>query len=275
MPILENDHSHFLAHSIRYLLEGNQYEPASYLLLASKLTLCDAQLWPIDLADAYSMQGSVVVVLEGPRILYDFLSGPIPLHPDNRDFAVVQEEFKKERELRNAVDDGIRAALSGMYELSEVKGVMHKEELDPSWRIEFEEIVKGKSINNQGIEFARGKRLPWKNMFFRSHNEIKVAEALDKCDVLFLPNCMARLGSEQGGRVNREADFIVCRNGNWGIIEVDSDFSHPPSRTVDDHKRDRLFKQYGISVVEHFDQSDIQRDAMECVRVFLDLLEKS
>jgi hypothetical protein len=70
---------------------------------------------------------------------------------------------------------------------------------------------------------------------------------------------MARLGFSL--RQNREADFLVCHKGKWGILEVDSPSSHPPTRTVKDHERDRLFKAHGIRVVEHFDAGECWEDA--------------
>jgi very-short-patch-repair endonuclease len=82
---------------------------------------------------------------------------------------------------------------------------------------------------------------------------------------------MARLGTDDE-RKNREADFLVCANGKWGILEVDGEPFHPPSRTVDDHTRDRLFKDHGIRVVEHFDASECSERPAEVVASFLKLL---
>ena len=83
---------------------------------------------------------------------------------------------------------------------------------------------------------------------------------------------MARLGLKD--RLNREPDFLVCYEGKWGILEVDGEDSHPPSRTVDDHERDRLFKQHGILLVEHFDASECWENADGVVKKFLELLRK-
>ena len=82
----------------------------------------------------------------------------------------------------------------------------------------------------------------WGNLRFRSQSEVRIAKALDAVWVLFLPNCLARLNSNFG-RFTKEADFLVCANGKWGILEVDGPF-HP--RAADDHERDRLFQQHGI-----------------------------
>ena len=102
-------------------------------------------------------------------------------------------------------------------------------------------------------------------------SEVRIAQALDRAEVLFLPNCMARLGVADD-RKNREADFLVCASGKWGILEVDGEPFHPPSRTVHDHTRDRLFKDHGIRVVEHFDADACFEQPDEVVMRFLKLL---
>src|SRR5207249_11659060 len=90
----------------------------------------------------------------------------------------------------------------------------------------------------------------WNNLRFRSASETKIAAALDKVQgVWFLPNCRGRVGAPED-RKNREADFLVCHKGKWGILEVDGEAFHPPSRTTEDHERDRLFKLHGMIVME-------------------------
>jgi len=99
--------------------------------------------------------------------------------------------------------------------------------------------------------------LAWNNLRFRSASEVRIAEALERAQVLFLPNCMARLGCSR--RENRETDFLICHPGKWGILEVDGPLSHPPPRKVDDDDRARLFKAHGIRLVEHFDAGGVAK----------------
>ena len=88
------------------------------------------------------------------------------------------------------------------------------------------------------------------------------------------PNCKARLGAV-GARQNREADFMVCFEGRWGILEVDGEPFHPPSRTAQDHERDRLFRTHGILIVEHFDARECYNDPNRVVGRFLEILGKA
>src|SRR5260221_568731 len=97
---------------------------------------------------------------------------------------------------------------------------------------------------------------------------------LDHAGVLYLANCKARLGLPDA-RLNREPDFLVCHNGKWGMLEGDGEPFHPPSRTVQDHERDRLFKQHGIRAVEHFDATACYETPQAVVKKFLDILQQS
>lgn len=143
-------------------------------------------------------------------------------------------------------------------------------EIDPRWRTELLEIARGRAVSNQAPS-PEALRM-WRNLRFRSESEVRTAQALDRAGVLFLPNCRARLGLGKD-RQNREADFLVCHKGIFGILEVDGEPFHPPSRTVHDHERDRLFKAHGIRVIEHYDASRCYQNADEVVQGFLQILE--
>ena len=144
--------------------------------------------------------------------------------------------------------------------------------IDQNWRDELREIARGRGVHNQA---AQGRALRvWQNLYFRSQSEIRIAEALDRAKVLFFPNCRGRLGSG-GARQNREADFLICQDGAWGILEVDGEPFHPPSRTVHDHARDRAFREHGVRIVEHFDATECYERADEVVARFLRLLARS
>jgi hypothetical protein len=77
-------------------------------------------------------------------------------------------------------------------------------DINPEWRQEFMDALSGGNPTNQGLPFGEDKPLhTWHNLRFRSQTEIRIAEALERVDrspLLFLPNCMARLGDQKGSR---------------------------------------------------------------------------
>lgn len=127
-------------------------------------------------------------------------------------------------------------------------------------------------INNQGVQFYSNSTIhTWENLRFRSKTEIKIAEALDRTGVLFVPNSLARLNTPNG-RENKEADFLICYNGKWGVLEVDGPF-HTAERRVEEQERERIFKKNGIKVVERFDSERCYINPDEVVQEFFKMIE--
>ena len=55
------------------------------------------------------------------------------------------------------------------------------------------------TYNNQGVQFYANSTIhTWERLRFRSKTEIKIAEALDRTEVLFVPNSLARLTTPKG-----------------------------------------------------------------------------
>ncbi len=126
--------------------------------------------------------------------------------------------------------------------------------------------------NNQGVQFYANSTIhTWENLRFRSKTEIKIAEALDRTGVLFVPNSLARLTTPKG-RENKEADFLICYNGKWGVLEVDGPF-HTAERRVEEQERERIFKINGIKVVERFDAERCYNNPDEVVQEFFKMID--
>lgn len=239
----------FQASAVRFLIDGGEEDAASLLLSCGLKIYQSGDSWFMG-DEALS---AVHVEIYGPRAAYDVLCD------DN-----------------NAITKAVRNAIEAVLPSDEyIKHfTVHAEliDIDPDWRSELLEIARGKGVHNQSL---RAKRTHiWMNLRFRSQSEIKIAQSLDEASVFFLPNCMGRLGSKPQ-RKNREADFLVCQNGKWGILEVDGEPFHPPSRTVHDHERDRLFKMHGVRIVEHFDADRCYNEPNKVVREFLRILASS
>ena len=261
-----------LASAIQYLIQGDEKDAALVL------SFCDASYteWrylpkneplpgfprPGDLA-------GISVNLLGPRAAYDAFRRAeqgerISDEFDAPEFAVIHP-------VADAVKDAFEAVTPPGLQFKGVEMKVQLVDIPPGWREELQEIAQGRKVHNQGVDIPGGIIVEWNWLRFRSKTETLVAKELDTMGVLFLPNCLARLNRGEG-RITKEADFLVCHNGKWGILEVDGPF-HP--RAATDHERDRLFQQHGIKVTQRFTAEECYTDAPGVVRRFLILLEKN
>jgi hypothetical protein len=253
----EQYHDRLLASAVQFLIDGGE-EKAATILLSCTLD--------------YDGRGNTIT-LTAPRASYRFLA---PLN--NRDFHSLEFRATCSLEYQEnvlTICDGIVYAFSALLgEHVEIAARANLVPITAQWREELLALLRGDHVTNQGLQFSpKTPMVTWNNLRFRSASEVRIAEALERVDrppVLFLPNCMARLGFSH--RENREADFLICHKGKWGILEVDGPLSHPPSRKVDDDERARLFKAHGIRLVEHFDAGNCLEDADGVVKRFLYLL---
>lgn len=239
-----------LASAAQFLIEGGEEDAASVILA------CSLALETIGGGfSGNEYVHSVRVNLRGPRSAFDMLN--------NREHPVTK-----------AILEAVQAVLPDTVYVEYVSAHAALVTLDPDWQRELLQIARGKGIHNQVADVTTTRVRVWNGLRFRSESEVRIAQALDRASVLFLPNCKARVTDDTGVRLNREPDFLVCIDGKWGIIEVDGELFHPPSRTVHDHERDGLFKQQGVSVVEHFDATDCFNRPDDVVRTFLALLKR-
>jgi hypothetical protein len=131
------------------------------------------------------------------------------------------------------------------------------------------------ALHTSGLNQATGELAPrtWSGMRFRSESELRLAQAFDRAGVLFFPDALARLGPPRA-RQNREADFLVCWQGAWGILEVDGAPFHGQGREGADAERDQLFRQHGLVVIEHVDAARCFAAPDAVVAAFLALLQQ-
>lgn len=238
-----------IASAARFLIDGGEEDAANVLLSCQLDLFRSGDTWYAGDETHYALH----VKLTGSRAAYDILS--------NKKHAITQQ-----------IQQAIQAVINEDEYIKHFTAHAELVDIDPDWRTELIEIARGKGVNNQAANTKN--KYVWKNLNFRSESEKHIAEALDQAGVLFLPNCKARLGLPTN-RQNREADFLVCLDGQWGILEVDGEPFHPPSRTVEDHERDRLFRSHSIKVVEHYDATRCYNNSNEVVQEFLGLLSKA
>jgi len=113
----------------------------------------------------------------------------------------------------------------------------------------------------------------WNGLLFRSQAEINIAQALENEGTLYFLNARGRL-NRHGGRISYKPDFLVSNKmGRPGMRILEVDGPHHQWSTEADHKRDRLFKAYGIRVVERFSYTECLQNPSTVVQQFLFLLE--
>jgi hypothetical protein len=268
-----------LASAVKFLIDGGE-EKAATVLLSCTLAYEEERYFDeedIPYLEECRQEGvepkggrlKRTITLTAPRATYDIL------HPINSgayykcEFrAEYGQAFQENFFISDAIIEAFHALLDGKVRFR-IKAMLIN--INDHWRDEVTALLRGDRVTNQGLQLAPQRPvLTWNGLRFRSASEVRIAEALERVQVLFLPNCMARLGFSH--RENREADFLICHKGKWGILEVDGPLSHPPARKVDDDERARLFKAHGIRLVEHFDAGDCLEDADGVVRRFLYLL---
>jgi hypothetical protein len=254
------DGDDLLGRAVRFLIDGGD-DKAAAILVESRLNIRVVGVYDHDeWGDVFYR---VNYVVEAPRAGYDALH-QLYAAEGARDWDA------------HAVGEAIRGALNAVTPANiEVRHIDARFDQTPAvegWRTDVTAFLLGRETHNQAS--GPGPMRMWENLRFRSESEKRVAQALDAAGAMFLPNCRARV-TDDGVRRTVEPDFLVCWKGRVGILEVDGEPFHPPTRTVHDHARDRIFKTHGITVVEHFDASECFEQPAEVVRKFLALLERS
>ena len=143
------------------------------------------------------------------------------------------------------------------------------------WRQVVKDLIVNAKDANQGIisemlAARKGKQaLTYNEMKFASQSEIRIAQELERRQVLFFPLPLA-VRQETGvpWKDHREVDFLICQEGRWGILEV----SHHPDRFEQDAQKDAWFKKSGILCVEHRSADRCYQNSGEVVDEFLSIL---
>jgi hypothetical protein len=240
-----------LASAASYLVEGQELYEASILLLCTRLSITPGGTY-------YSGNEGITdarVELFGNRAVYEIIN-------DEKHPATI------------AIKRAIQAAFGQIYCLTSLtcRSVIADSAFADDWRSKLLDVIEGKIPLNQGVPIQDKPRYTWEYLFFRSPVEIAIAKSLDKRGVLFLPNCMSRLGLPSS-RENREADFLVCCDSKWGILEINGDTYH--TNSAKDHNRSRLFKIHGIRVFEAYEARRCIKEPDSVVQEFLELIRKN
>lgn len=240
------DPDRFLASMARFFIEGDEKEEAR-LLLASTVESIEEEDH-----QGYESWYGLTLTFYGPRRLYDLLTD-------------------ESTNLRKAFQHASEAMAPPKYDTVTIKArasVVVPNSTD--WRNELLAVLDGRDVDNQAIGFKATKT--YEGLRFRSESEVRVAQALDRAGVMYVPNCRSRIGSLERRR-NVEADFLVMVDGKWGVLEVDGEQWHA-GLAARDHERDRPFHFHGAKIVQRFDAGECFENADAVVRKFVALLKR-
>lgn len=118
---------------------------------------------------------------------------------------------------------------------------------------------------------SMGTNDTWEDLHFNSSAETALEQELEKAHVLFIPKANVRLGdAEPNLRETRCADFLVCANGKWGLLGIDT--GQETLGAAQFSQRQRQLRGYGIQVIEHYTAENCLKDAPGIIREFLEQL---
>lgn len=240
---LENEK--ILAAAVRYLLQGDNKVAAS-LLMRSEIE----RHYYDEYEDAW------VVELRGTRQLYDVI----------------------EREPRNPLGKEVSSAIFASLPVYAggntgivINVRMALVEVDLDWRAKLlAEVETGVALNQNVYQ---KQPFVWRNIRFSSEPEVKIAEALERAGIMYIPNCLVRAGSPEE-MVSRFPDFLICFDGKWGILEVDGQKYHQ-GRATEDHERSRIIERHGgIAYLTRFDYRRCMDDPDGVIKDFIEVLQR-
>lgn len=109
----------------------------------------------------------------------------------------------------------------------------------------------------------------WNDWEFTSESQVKIAEALDRVEVIFFPNARGRFTTLKG-RQNQEFSFLLCHQGKWGILAIKPDSS---GEDADDNERKNpIFPTGGICAIEYYQHRQCCEQPDQIVEAFLNIL---
>lgn len=229
----------YLASAVHFLFQAGEKEAAQLLLS------CYAEIW----SDYGDFNKEIwIVELSGSQAFYDAY---------------------EDQPTRKSIDRAIKAVLPYIEGGVWIRGKAALVEFDTDWRVRL--LAQGETQNAHNQNSYAKEPIIYEGMRFSSKPEVAIAKALDKLGIMYLPNCLIRVGSI-GNRLNRFPDFLICYTGKWGILEIDGKAYHT-GRATEDHERSRLIERHGgVAYFTRFDSKRCMNDPDGVVKEFLEIL---
>lgn len=218
---------------------------------------------------AITLDGEIEVYFDEHRNYYAL---DIDLPPSGYNFIL------KDESLKTALIESLYEVIKGrMTQNCELTIRMKLLPIEESWQDKIRDLLSEAQSPNQGSitekVFAKHGRqyLEYNHVKYASKSEIRIAQEFERLKIMFFPLALAvRNDSGNTYKDHREIDFLVCNDGQWGILEV----SYHPDRFEKDAEKDSWFKKSGILCIQHYSAERCYNQSNEVVRDFLEVLSK-
>ena len=237
---------------VQFLVDNNFKEVAAIAIDSNLQLVLDGEAFRHDYYDADQ------IIFDVPTSLYLYIR-------DN-------DHIKK------VMERAIKTVIKGHIEFDDSLSFVYRMKLidvEQNWQ----NVIKNSIANIQNPHQAdisekaflkKGRQLyVYNDMKFASQSEIRIAQELEARQVLFFPLPLAvRADTDKFYQDHREPDFLVCKDGVWGILEV----SYHPDRYEKDSEKDSWFKKSGILCVQHYSAERCYNHSSDVVNEFLEIL---
>jgi hypothetical protein len=194
-----------------------------------------------------------------PLNYYDELRTVIESRKDSG----LTEDQKELKKTLGDIEDSIREVAP--FYIRFITFELKAQEVFNGWREEFATSVILGTANQAVFTFKNIPKILHEGLYFRSKTEIKIYNELVNRGLLVIPLCVTVLGAHNN---YKEPDFIVCKDGKWGILEVNGSF-HTPLTSAEEFERRRKFTSLGVRVYEIFDAKRCYNETARVVDEFI------
>ena len=125
-----------------------------------------------------------------------------------------------------------------------------------------EESTNTKADHLQNKSYLKNT-INWNGLDFNYQAEVKIAEALDRANIIFFSNTKIRLTTATG-RENKIVNFVILHREKLGIIQISSE-PFPVDLNLDPN----------IKIVRNYDISSCTKQPDKIIAEFLDLLNQA
>lgn len=176
-------------------------------------------------------------------------------------FLELPQRDEIEAQIGGALTTAVKALSDRDFFVAKILAALEE---DPEWRAKVTRHLAGAGITNQGrVRSDNIAARQFEGLLFRSAPEVEFYKALKKAGVAFAPLSVVLKGGVQYRRA--EPDFILFKEGQVMIVEIDGDLYHTESPAAG-HARLKFLLDEGAKLeritAEECDTPDKAREAV-------------